>query len=163
MSSLEQKAEILADKIQQAGLRLATAESCTGGWISQVLTSVPGSSDWFEGAIVSYSNNMKHNLLDVPEETLHAYGAVSQPVIEKMALGVIKKLETPLSIAVSGIAGPGGGTASKPVGTVWIAWCFDNQVQSRCYLFDGYREAVRRQTVEVALDGMIQMIETIPL
>ncbi|MRI34922.1 damage-inducible protein CinA [Endozoicomonas sp. OPT23] len=160
-SNLEQKARTLADLLLKANLRLATGESCTGGWISQLLTSIPGSSEWFEGAVVSYSNAMKHKFLGVPEEVIRHSGAVSQSVVESMALGVVKNLNVPLSVTVSGVAGPGGGSPEKPVGTVWIGWCFDNQVRSKLFLFSGDREQVREQTVAAALDGLIKVVQTI--
>ncbi len=158
---LENSARELAELLQQTGMRLATGESCTGGWISQLLTSIPGSSAWFEGAIVSYSNDMKHNLLGVPRGQLDQYGAVSQPVVESMARGLVKTLNVPLSVSVSGIAGPDGGSDEKPVGTVWIGWCFDHQVSSERFLFTGDRTHVREQAVLAALGGLIKVIQTI--
>ncbi|WP_062264700.1 CinA family protein [Endozoicomonas arenosclerae] len=157
----ESKLKSLAVKLQAANLKVATAESCTGGWLSQVFTSIPGSSSWFEGAIISYSNAMKHKFLDVPVTLLNRYGAVSQPVVECMALGAVKNLSVPLSVSISGIAGPEGGTDEKPVGTVWIGWCFDNQVSTEVFLFPGDREQVRRQAVEAALDGLIKVVDAI--
>ena len=160
-SELETTARELAELLQKKELRLATAESCTGGWVSQLLTSIPGSSEWFEGAIVSYSNKMKHNLLAVPDEQLEQFGAVSQPVVESMARGAVKTLNVPLSISVSGIAGPGGGSEDKPVGTVWIGWCFDNRTSSERFLFQGSRTQVRKQAVLAALNGLIKVIQAI--
>ncbi|MGI9275714.1 MAG: CinA family protein [Endozoicomonas sp.] len=160
-AELTNLARLLAEKLQKTGLRLATAESCTGGWISQVLTAISGSSVWFEGGIVSYSNGMKCNLLGVSPETISTQGAVSQEVVEEMAQGVASRLRVPLSVSVSGIAGPGGGTEDKPVGTVWIGWCFDSRVSSGAYRFEGNREQVRRQTVAVALEGLIQRLESL--
>ena len=160
-AELAGQARLLAEKVQKSGLRLATAESCTGGWISQVLTAIPGSSTWFEGGIVSYSNGMKCNLLGVSPETINAHGAVSQKVVEEMALGVANRLRVPLSVSVSGIAGPGGGTEGKPVGTVWIGWCFDSRVSSGVYCFDGSREQVRQQSVSAALGGLIQRLDSL--
>ncbi|MGI9283707.1 MAG: CinA family protein [Endozoicomonas sp.] len=157
----DKKLEQLAGKLQAGNLRVATAESCTGGWLSQVFTSVAGSSSWFEGAIISYSNAMKQKFLDVPIALLDRYGAVSQPVVESMALGVVRHLSVPLSVSISGIAGPEGGTEDKPVGTVWIGWCFDNQVITEVFHFSGDRERVRKQAVEAALDGLIKVVDAI--
>ena len=159
-NSLEQLVEELARILTAVELRMATAESCTGGWISQVLTAIPGSSNWFEGGVVSYSNTMKQSLLDVPREILEQYGAVSTPVVEHMARGVACRLDVPVSVAVSGIAGPGGGSEEKPVGTVHIAWFYRNNVFSEEFLFDGNREQVRHQTVEVALSSLVRLLKT---
>ncbi|WP_257281112.1 MULTISPECIES: CinA family protein [unclassified Endozoicomonas] len=155
------KLELLAGKLHAAKLKVAAAESCTGGWLSQAFTSVDGSSCWFEGAIVSYSNNMKHKFLGVPVALIDRYGAVSQPVVESMALGAVKRLSVPLSVSISGVAGPEGGTDDKPVGTVWIGWCFDDQVTTEVFHFSGNREQVRRQAVETALDGLIKLVDAI--
>lgn len=149
----------LATKLQQMQLKLATAESCTGGWISQALTSLPGSSNWFEGGIVSYSNAIKCNLLGVSQQTLEQYGAVSLAVVEEMATGVALRLATPLSVSVSGIAGPGGGTDSKPVGTVCIGWHINNLTSSALHHFDGTREQVRQKSVVAALEGVVQRLK----
>ncbi len=102
--------------------RVATAESCTGGWIAKALTDVPGSSQWFESGIVAYSNSAKDALLGVPGELIAAHGAVSEPVVRAMAEGARAQLGVDLAVAVSGVAGPDGGSADKPVGTVWFAW-----------------------------------------
>lgn len=159
--SLLDKAEKLAEKLQNLRLKMATAESCTGGWASQVLTSVSGSSHWFEGAIVSYSNDAKQNLLGVSGVLLEQYGAVSQPVVEQMALGVSRCLKVPVSLAISGVAGPGGGSEGKPVGTVHIAWYCDEQLFSKAFLFTGGREQVREQSVAVALSELYRLLERI--
>ncbi|HWY97787.1 MAG TPA: competence/damage-inducible protein A [Bacteroidia bacterium] len=119
---------------------LSTAESCTGGFIAHKIVSIPGSSDYFKGGIISYANEVKINELEVSKETLDKLGAVSQEVVEQMAIGVRKKLNTDYSIAVSGIAGPDGGTSDKPVGTVWIAIATPTQVFSKKYQFAGNRE-----------------------
>ena len=149
----------LSLELGRQSLKMATAESCTGGWVSQVLTAIPGSSDWFEGAVVSYSNAMKHRLLDVPCELLETYGAVSQPVVEQMARGVAMSLDVPVSIAISGIAGPGGGTRDKPVGTVHIAWYCREKTFSEAFRFAGDRQQVREQSVEVALSELIRLLQ----
>src|SRR6056297_3027645 len=117
--------------LKKYGLRLATAESCTGGRIASVLTSVPGSSDVFNGSIVAYQNAVKSKLLNVPEAVIAEYGAVSEPVVKYMAEGVMKQLNADAAIAVSGIAGPGGGSPDKPVGTTWIAIALKNKVEAQ--------------------------------
>ena len=152
--NLEKQVLQLAEKLQANNLRVATAESCTGGWVSQLFTSVAGSSSWFEGGIVSYSNEVKERLLGVPKSELDQHGAVSQVVAESMAKGAVKALQVPASVAITGVAGPGGGTPDKPVGTVWIAWCFDTEVRSELYIFDGDREQVRQQSVQKAVAGL---------
>ena len=163
MNSLEQQANDLAQMLTVTGLKMATAESCTGGWISQVLTAIPGSSDWFEGGIVSYSNAMKQNYLDVPLQFLEQHGAVSAPVVQHMAQGVAHRLGVPVSVAVSGIAGPGGGSREKPVGTVHIAWYYRDNVFSESFLFSGDREQVRRQAVETAVSSLAALLKSVEI
>ena len=148
----------LATELEKQGLMMATAESCTGGWISQALTAIPGSSNWFEGAIISYSNAVKHTFLDVSNDLLKEFGAVSKPVVEQMARGVAEGLNVPVSIAVSGVAGPGGGTREKPVGTVHIAWYCREKTYSEAFLFTGDRQKVREQAVEMALTELIGLL-----
>ena len=126
--SLEQH---LLNVFTQKGLRLGTAESCTGGYLSHRLTSVPGSSDYFQGGFVSYSNDCKKQWLGVEEETLQQHGAVSQQVVEAMVKGLIENMSVDVGVAISGIAGPGGGTAEKPVGTIWIAVGNKEIIESR--------------------------------
>lgn len=153
----------VGELLSQQGARVATAESCTGGWIAQTLTSVAGSSAWFEAGFVTYSNTMKRRLLNVPGEYLEgadAPGAVSEPTVEAMAEGACKLAATEWSVATSGIAGPGGGTDKKPVGMVWIAWAGpDNHCDSEVFYFTGDRERVRFLAVEAALEGLISRIE----
>lgn len=144
----------VADRLVGRGAMLATAESCTGGWIAKVITDLPGSSAWFAGGIVTYSNEAKADLLDVRPETLATAGAVSEAVVREMADGARRKFGVDISVAVSGIAGPDGGTASKPVGTVWIAWSSVDATIARHYVFDGNRKAVRKKTVMAALSGV---------
>jgi nicotinamide-nucleotide amidase len=137
----------------------ATAESCTGGWIAKALTDIAGSSAWFDRGLVTYSNAAKHDLLGVSPMALAEYGAVSEPVVRQMAEGVLAGSAANLAVAVSGIAGPGGGSADKPVGTVWFAWAAtDRATRSERRVFPGDREAVRRQTVCHALEGMLQVV-----
>ncbi|UCC13354.1 MAG: nicotinamide-nucleotide amidohydrolase family protein [Gammaproteobacteria bacterium] len=150
----------LAERLSATRQVMATAESCTGGWIAKVLTDLPGSSDWFGYGIVSYSNPAKQELLGVSAVTLVEHGAVSEQVVREMAEGALKQGNADLAVAVSGVAGPTGGSPDKPVGTVWFAWAElgDEGIRSRatCHHFDGDREAVRRHTVSVALEGLLE-------
>lgn len=150
----------LADALRRRGWRIATAESCTGGLIAAACTELAGSSDWFERGVVSYSNAAKTELLGVPAALIDAHGAVSEPVAQAMACGVLAQARVALAVAVTGVAGPGGGSAAKPVGTVWLAWAWraaDGQPRSvaRCCHFGGDRAAVRRATVAQALQGLL--------
>jgi len=135
---------------------LVTAESCTGGWIAQTLTDIPGSSDWFECGLAAYSYEAKQALLGVRPETLEHQGAVSRDTVLEMVSGALVHSGATLAVAVTGIAGPGGGTDDKPVGTVWVAWKRrGGYPQAQAFHFTGDREAVRRQTVAAALRGMV--------
>lgn len=141
-------------------VKLTTAESCTGGGIAQALTELPGSSAWFERGFVTYSNQSKNEMLGVSTDVLARYGAVSMQVVRQMAEGAIKHSRAQVSLAVTGIAGPGGGSEEKPVGTVWIAWAgVDKKTSYTKYQFTGDRQAVRLQTVKTAIVGMIDFIE----
>lgn len=138
---------------------LATAESCTGGWIAKVLTDVPGSSLYFDRGFVTYSNQSKHEMLGVSNETILLHGAVSEAVVAEMAKGALDLSKASLSLSVSGIAGPTGGSENKPVGTVCFAWMIRGDipvVETQCY--DGDRDAVRRQAVIHSLEGVIKQI-----
>lgn len=137
---------------------LGTAESCTGGRIASMITSVPGSSDYFSGSVVSYSNGVKQSVLGVSEEDLARYGAVSQPVVEQMALGAIRTLGCDCAVATSGIAGPGGGTPEKPVGTVWVAAALRNKVISKPYRFGAIREQNIQRSANMALLLLVQLL-----
>ncbi|GMQ89085.1 MAG: nicotinamide-nucleotide amidase [Gammaproteobacteria bacterium] len=131
---------------------LATAESCTGGWVAKVCTDLAGSSGWFERGLVTYSNASKQELLDVSAQTLNQYGAVSEQTVHEMVRGILRHSHAQWGLAISGIAGPDGGSASKPIGTVWIAWAGPGGwLVKRSYWFDGERDEVRRQAVETAL------------
>ncbi|NHA16023.1 CinA family protein [Thioalkalivibrio sp. XN279] len=139
--------------------RLATAESCTAGWIAKAMTDVPGSSEWFIGGIASYADEAKTTLLGVPAAVIEKDGAVSQAVVEAMARGAIERTGANRAVAVSGIAGPAGGTPEKPVGTVWFAWARRDgeeiKVKTRLEHYQGDREGIRRQAVGRALAGVM--------
>ena len=148
----------LGERLTAAGWRITAAESCTGGWIAKAVTDIPGSSGWFDTALVTYANATKERVLGVPAEDLARFGAVSEPVVRAMAAGVREWAGADLACATSGIAGPGGGTADKPVGRVWLAWAGPAGVATACHDFPGDREAVRRQTVAVALEGLLARV-----
>ncbi len=150
----------IAEKLKAENARVSTAESCTGGWLAKTLTDLPGSSDWFEYGFVSYGDNAKQDLLAVPAETLDRYGAVSAEAVAAMADGALSRSGAELAVAVTGIAGPDGGSADKPVGTVWFAWARrGHDPISRCRRFDGDRNAVRRQSVVAALSGLLELLD----
>ena len=148
-------AEQLGHALKQAGLSVATAESCTGGWLGEVLTSIPGSSRWYERGFVTYSNMSKREMLGVKTEILARHGAVSEPTARAMAEGALAASHADLVVAITGVAGPGGGTPEKPVGTVCFAWGARRQpVVSRIHHFHGDRAAIRRAAVIAALNGL---------
>jgi len=140
---------------------LVTAESCTGGWIGKAMTDAPGSSAWFAGGAIAYSNSLKQTMLAVRAATLAENGAVSEAVVREMAQGALTALSADVAIAVSGIAGPDGGTVEKPLGTVWFAWSWRTatgvQTKTDMRVFAGDREAVRRQTVWFALTRVMAL------
>lgn len=138
--------------LRARGWRAATAESCTGGWIAKALTDIPGSSLWFTTGYVTYANEAKIRELGVPAGLLEAHGAVSEPVVAAMAAAAKDRASADVAVAVSGIAGPDGGSAEKPVGTVWFAWAFPDGLESEARRFPGDREAVRRFAVAHALE-----------
>lgn len=155
--------EALVSELRASGKTVATAESCTGGWIAKAITDVAGSSDVFAYGIVSYSNGAKQSLLGVRAETLDDKGAVSNAVVEEMAAGALELSGADIAVAVSGIAGPGGGNDEKPVGTVWFAWAVRGEsllkCDCNCQQFDGDRDRVREQTVAHALEGVRERID----
>jgi len=156
MNDLQSLAQQLGDHLLRAGLSLVTAESCTGGWIAKLVTDIPGSSAWLDRGLVTYSNESKQEMLGVRPETLERDGAVSEATVREMARGALERSRAGIAVAVSGIAGPGGGTPDKPVGTVWIAWVREGgETLARVHRFQGDREAVRRQSVRAALEGLI--------
>jgi nicotinamide-nucleotide amidase len=149
----------VGERLLRNGRMLACAESCTGGWIAKVLTDVAGSSAWLERGFVVYSNQAKQEMLGVLPETLAAHGAVSEPVALEMARGALARSRAQMTVAVTGIAGPGGGSPEKPVGTVWLAWATAHGLaEARLVQLAGDRDAVRRQTVRLALEGLLERL-----
>jgi nicotinamide-nucleotide amidase len=159
-STLRALADRVAAHLLGHGRHLVTAESCTGGWIAKVCTDLPGSSRWFLGGAVVYGNAAKTGWLGVGAGALLQEGAVSEATVRAMALGALERLGGEVSVAVSGIAGPDGGTPDKPVGTVWLAWARRRDIGVEVLVarecFSGDREAVRRLTVERALAGLLE-------
>ena len=152
--------EAIGAPCRQRRLLLATAESCTGGWVAQVITHTAGSSAWFDRGFVTYSNEAKVGMLGVSAETLAEFGAVSQEIAEEMAAGALKNSNAMISLAITGIAGPTGGSPGKPVGTVCFAWCrVGGTAEAETAQFAGDREAVRRQAVVYALRGLLQRLD----
>ncbi|BCE00143.1 CinA family protein [Marinicellulosiphila megalodicopiae] len=153
----------LVDELHQIcelkNITISTAESCTGGLVSSNITEKSGVSSWFLGGVVSYANQCKQNILKVSAENLDTFGAVSEPVALQMAQGANRVTGSDFSVALTGIAGPEGGSIDKPVGTVWIAWAKHNQAKAECFLFEGDRNAVREQAVMQALKGLIKIIK----
>ena len=152
--------EKISEQLIKNKKRLTVAESCTGGWIAKVLTDLAGSSAWFERGFVTYSNDAKHEMLGVNKSTIEAYGAVSQETVNEMALGALKNSHADYGLSVSGIAGPSGGSADKPVGLVWFAWAYqDTVITSEKKIFSGDRNEVREQAVFHALTELVSFIQ----
>ena len=159
--SLHALAQTLSEALTQRREMLVSAESCTGGWIAKVLTDLPGSSAWFECGVVAYSYEAKEALLGVNPHTLEQHGAVSEETAVEMVSGALARFGATIAVAVTGIAGPSGGTPDKPVGTVWIAWKRrGGYAHAEVFRFDGDREAVRRQTVAHALEGVQKILRS---
>jgi nicotinamide-nucleotide amidase len=150
-------AATLGTQLRATGAQVSTAESCTGGGIAEAITRIPGSSAWFEAGYVTYSNRQKTRQLAVPEPLFAQVGAVSREVVEAMARGAQANSGARFSVAVSGVAGPDGGSAEKPVGTVWVCWGMAERLICERFLFAGDRDAVRRQTVIAALEGLVRL------
>lgn len=154
-----QVGQILKDN----GLKLVSAESCTGGWIGQIVTAVPGSSAWYDRGFITYSNLSKQQMLLVQPQTLARFGAVSEQTAREMVQGALAASQAQIAVSVTGIAGPAGGSAEKPVGTVCFAWLLKNlsisTASSRTCYFSGDRAAVRRQSVAVALQGILELLK----
>ena len=159
-SDLVELSQALGSACHQRRLLVATAESCTGGWAAQVITHTAGSSAWFERGFVTYANEAKIEMLGVSPETLAEFGAVSQETAAEMAAGAMKNSKAMISLAITGIAGPTGGSPGKPVGTVCFAWCRAGaEAETELHHFSGDREAIRRQAVVHALNGLLRRID----
>jgi nicotinamide-nucleotide amidase len=152
-------AQALGQHLRQRGWTLCTAESCTGGGVAVALTDVPGSSDWFDRAYVTYSNEAKTELLGVPDTLINQFGAVSAEVAAAMARAACQQARTMVSVSTTGIAGPGGATPGKPVGTVWFAWSVAGHVTTEYRVFPGDRAAVRRAAVAFAVEGLQKYVQ----
>jgi len=152
----------LSALLQKKQWMLATAESCTGGLIAAACTDLAGSSIWFERGFVTYSNAAKTDMLGVDAALIKQHGAVSEPVAQAMAQGALLRSRAQVSVAVTGVAGPGGGSAEKPVGTVWFAWAMPHAVHTECCHFAGDRAAVRQATLQHALEILVRRLEALP-
>jgi nicotinamide-nucleotide amidase len=158
-AELIELARRLGEVLKARQLFVATAESCTGGWVGRVITAVPGSSHWYDRGFITYTNQSKQDMLGVSAETLELLGAVSEETVQEMAEGALAHSQARLSVAISGIAGPSGGTPDKPVGTVCLAWAGgDKAMTSMTCHFAGDREQVRYQAVQTALEGLIKQV-----
>lgn len=166
--SLYSLAERVGQALNSRGIVMATAESCTGGWVAKCMTDVPGSSAWFDCGFTVYNRDAKQQILGVPAAVIDANGEVSEATVEAMAEGAIAQSRAAITVAISGIAGPSGGTGEKPVGTVCFAWCLADRVAGVMHnsrtiscreLFSGDREAVRRQAVEKGLQGVLDILQ----
>lgn len=160
--SIQKLAEALVGELTKSGKAVATAESCTGGWVAKAITDIPGSSVVFGYGIVSYANGAKESIIGVKNNTLEKYGAVSAEVVEEMAEGTLRLSGADIAVAVSGVAGPGGGTREKPVGMVWFGWAVRNGNKavrsSNCEQFTGDRDLIREASVAHALQGLRERI-----
>jgi nicotinamide-nucleotide amidase len=145
-------------RLQKQGWYLVTAESCTGGWLAEAITAIPGSSKWFDRGFVAYSNPAKQDMLKVSPETLTKYGAVSEQTAIEMVKGALAHSQAHVGIAITGLAGPSGGTSQKPVGTVWIAYASPNSIYAQRSFFPGDRHSIRYQAVITALQRLSQAI-----
>lgn len=148
----------LAFRLEARNSMLVVAESCTGGWLAQSCTAASGSSRWFERGFVTYSNQSKQDMLGVPEDLIATHGAVSEAVVRAMVGGAIARSRADVGVAISGIAGPTGGSPDKPVGTVWFAWAGPDGVTARGVRLFGDRGMVRRQAVMIALEGLLALL-----
>jgi nicotinamide-nucleotide amidase len=157
---MDELAHRIGRRLKASRERLVTAESCTGGWAAQVVTSVAGSSEWFERGFVTYSNDAKRESLGVPAGVLEKFGAVSEETAREMARGALARSRGSVALSVTGVAGPTGGSAAKPVGTVCFAWAAGESVRSETRHFEGDRESVRRQSVIRALEGVIELLDS---
>ena len=155
--ALEALAARVGALLEANGQKLTTAESCTGGWVGQCLTAIAGSSHWFDRGFITYSNDAKRDMLGVDAETLAVHGAVSEATAAAMAAGALQHSSADWALAITGVAGPGGGSRSKPVGTVCFGWAGnDNRLDTETCHFAGSREQIRAQSVSYALNGLLQ-------
>ncbi len=160
-TQLRTLAERASERLCVRGLAMAAAESCTGGWLAKTATDLPGSSRWFERGFVTYSNEAKQDLLGVSAVTLARHGAVSEATAREMACGALANSGAQVALAITGIAGPGGGTPDKPVGLVWFAWVRQGcEPVARSQCFDGDRDAVRRRAVAAAWQGLLDLLDS---
>ena len=159
-AELRRLSESVGAAMSRLGIKLACAESCTGGWVAAAVTATAGSSGWFARGFVTYSNDAKQEMLDVPAATLATHGAVSEATAQAMARGALAHSHAQIALAITGIAGPEGGSSSKPVGTVCFSWCREGEpATSETRLFSGDREAVRRSALIHALSGLLTRLE----
>lgn len=159
VQQIEQEVASLAVLLQERGLMLTVAESCTGGWLAKVCTDMPGSSGWFERGFVTYTNEAKQEMLDVSTETLQVHGAVSEVTVAEMAIGALRHSHALVAISISGVAGPGGGSEEKPVGTVCFGWAVGGEsIETEVMHFSGGRNEVRAKAVLHALQGLSQRL-----
>ena len=159
MDPLNELATEVGKALKQRGWLLATAESITGGSISQAITDIPGSSEWFDCGFVTYSNGSKTQFLEVPEALLAQHGAVSEEVAAEMAKGTLANTDAHITLSTTGIAGPGGAVPGKPVGTVCFGWAWEKRVHTERLVFAGDRHSVRTQTAEHALKGLLEFMQ----
>lgn len=158
LQNLQPNLQLLGEKLCARKLLCATAESCTGGLAGAALTSISGASQWFAGGIIAYDNSVKMALLRVPAACIDVHGAVSREVVCHMAQGVCKALHVPVALAVSGVAGPEGGSPEKPVGTVWLGYHLHGQNYSQCLHLEGNRESIRQQAVAMMIRGLLEKL-----
>jgi nicotinamide-nucleotide amidase len=157
-ADITQLAQLLGNKLSAKGWQITCAESCTGGGVGYAITSISGSSAWFKKGYITYSNDAKQELLGVTEQTLNQHGAVSAATVEEMAVGAAKQANAEVAVAISGIAGPDGGTPDKPVGTVWFGFFVNGQSSSQKQLITGDRQAVRIKAIELALSTTLTLL-----
>ncbi|NNM83299.1 MAG: CinA family protein [Burkholderiales bacterium] len=156
---MEKTSFMVGEALKARGYLLVTAESCTGGWVGEVLTSIAGSSEWYERGFITYSNLAKREMLGVNPDTLKEYGAVSEETAREMAVGAIRHSHADVALAITGIAGPGGGSEEKPVGTVCFGWVLKGEEPvTKKVLFEGSREEIRRQAVRASLEGLLRIL-----
>lgn len=158
-NTINHLAKHLGKQLSKEHAQVTTAESCTGGGIAEAITRISGSSKWFEAGYVTYSNRQKTAQLDVPENLFNTVGAVSEQVVTAMVKTAVAKSNAQYGVAVSGVAGPTGGTEQHPIGQVWFAWSANNQLHTYCAQFEGNRDSIREQTIRLALHGLIRLTQ----